>query len=294
MLKLSVENVTKTYRKGKIKALDGFSVEFTSGIYGLLGPNGAGKSTLMNIIADLIRADEGQVLFDGQNILKLGKKFRKRLGYMPQQQTLYEDFTGRRFLWYLAALKGLPAAETKEAVERLLETVRLREFAHKKLRTYSGGMKQRILLAQALLGDPDVLILDEPTAGLDPKERIRLRNHISEIALNKIVILATHVVSDVEFIAKEVLLMNKGRLIASGTAGKVTEPLQGKVFELSVHTDRLAELEKQYGISNLSSDSGGLRARVVTDEPPDSSFSPVVVRPGLEDVYLYLFNEKEA
>ena len=196
-MELEIENVSHTYKNGK-KALSEISTSLTPGVYGLLGPNGAGKSTLMNIITDNLRPTAGEVSLDGNVIWKNSNAYRARLGYMPQQQGLYSSFTGTRFLWYMAALKGLSHREAKTRVNELLELVNLKDAADRRIGGYSGGMKQRLLIAQALLNEPDVLVLDEPTAGLDPKERIRIRNFISEIAADKIVLLATHVVTDVE------------------------------------------------------------------------------------------------
>ena len=224
-MELALNCISKTYKKGSVKALDNFSVTLTPGVYGLLGPNGAGKSTLMNIITDNLNADGGEVVYGGENIKKLGKDYRAVLGYMPQQQGLYDDFTLNRFLWYMAALKGLKKKEAKEKITQLLETVNLTDAAHKKLGSFSGGMKQRALIAQALLNNPEILILDEPTAGLDPKERIRIRNFISEIAEDKIVLISTHVVSDIEFIAKEIILLKKGQLISHDSPNKLTKEL---------------------------------------------------------------------
>ena len=181
MPKLEIKGITKVYKKGAVKALDGFTVTLTTGVYGLLGPNGAGKSTLMNIITDNLNSDKGEVLYDGENIKKLGKNYRSVLGYMPQQQGLYDDFTLNRFLWYMAALKGLKKKEAKEKITSLLDTVNLTNAAHKKLGGFSGGMKQRALIAQALLNDPKILILDEPTAGLDPKGRDEILDQVAKL-----------------------------------------------------------------------------------------------------------------
>ena len=198
-MELCLSGIKKSYNNGKTYAVDGVTATFTPGVYGLLGPNGAGKSTLMNIITQNLKTNSGTVTLDGVPIDHMGADYRSLLGYMPQQQTLYDDFTGERFLWYMAALKGLDKKQAKEAVSRTLDVVNLREERYKKLKSYSGGMKQRVLIAQALLNDPKLLIMDEPTAGLDPKERIRIRNFISEVSKDKIVLLSTHVVSDVEW-----------------------------------------------------------------------------------------------
>ena len=290
MSTLEIRNISKTYKKGAVKALDNFNVVLTPGVYGLLGPNGAGKSTLMNIITDNLNADSGDILYDGENIKKLGKNYRSVLGYMPQQQGLYDDFTLNRFLWYMAALKGLKKKEAKEKITQLLETVNLTDAAHKKLGSFSGGMKQRALIAQALLNNPEILILDEPTAGLDPKERIRIRNFISEIAEDKIVLISTHVVSDIEFIAKEIILLKKGQLISHDSPNKLTKELENKVFEVEIQREDLKYFQDNYRVSNLCHNDNSIIVRIVTDNPPtDCQYT--TAKPTLEDLYLYIFEQ---
>ncbi len=288
MLELFINEIVKTYKKGAVKALDKFTMKLTPGVYGLLGPNGAGKSTLMNIITDNLSADSGEVLYNGENIKKLGRDYRSVLGYMPQQQGLYDDFTLNRFLWYMAALKGVKKKDAKEKITALLETVNLTSSAHKKLGSFSGGMKQRALIAQALLNDPKILILDEPTAGLDPKERIRIRNFVSEIAEDKIVLISTHVVSDVEFIAKEIILIKSGRLLAHGGCDKLTGDIENKVFKIKIKSEELKKVQEQYRVSNLYHEGGEIVARIVSDTAPDG-YSFELLKPTLEDLYLYNF-----
>lgn len=226
---LEIRDLSKNY--GKKEALKGFNYTFEDGIYGMLGANGAGKSTLMNLITDNLKRTGGSIFFDGREILEMGADFRALVGYMPQQQGFYENFSARMFLFYMAELKGIRRREAKKQIEQLLQTVNLVDSADLKIGGFSGGMRQRVLLAQALLGDPKILILDEPTAGLDPKERINLRNYIRQLSENKIILLATHVVSDVETIADRILILKNGELVADDEPKRLVEAVHGENLE---------------------------------------------------------------
>lgn len=283
-MRLQFQNLTKTY--GHTVALDHFTATMSEGVYGILGPNGAGKSTLMNLLTDTVTRDEGEILYEGEEILKQGKAFRAVLGYMPQQQGLYEEFTARHFLCYMAGMKRLNPRQAKEQIPRLLSLVGLSAQADRKIKSFSGGMKQRVLLTQALLGDPKVLVLDEPTAGLDPEERIRIRNYISEISDQKIVLFATHVVSDIESIAEQVLLLDQGRLIRMDTPQNLIRSIAGKVAEGVCTKEELTSFQEKYRIGNVYQRVDGLTLRLVGDELPEH-FQRVTQQIGLEDVYLY-------
>lgn len=277
-MQLKINNVNKFY--GSIKALNDFDMNLKPGIYGLLGANGSGKSTLLNIISQNLKADSGTVeLEPAKDILEV-------LGFMPQQQALYRDMSARAFLHYMAKLKRVK--NTQVQVEDLLEAVNLADIAHKKMKGFSGGMKQRVLLAQALLGDPKVLLLDEPTAGLDPVERIRIRNLISSFSTNKIIILATHVVSDIEYISNQVILLKKGNIIGCKPISEWLQDIQDKVFEMQVNEMELEKLQNKYLVGNIFHSVDGVVARVISDERPSNNAKNV--NPNLEDVYLY-YNE---
>ena len=294
-MELQLEHLSKTY--GTVQALKYISYTFKPGIYGILGANGAGKSTMINLITDNVARDKGSaggsILYDGQDILKLGSRFRGIIGYMPQQQGFYEDFSPKAFLRYMAEIKGIKGKNengqtVKEQIDELLEVVNLTGVAYKKIGGFSGGMKQRVLLAQALLGDPDILILDEPTAGLDPKERIAIRNYIAELSRNKIILFATHVVSDIECIADYVLLLKKGEIIAMGTPVELIEKMHGKVAEITCTLDEVGKLQEKYHIGNIRQRKNGIALRLVGDELPDEAVM-VDENIDLEDVYLYYF-----
>lgn len=282
-MELRIDRLRKNY--GQTQALKGVSCTLTEGVYGLLGPNGAGKSTLLNILSRNLKPTSGAVFLDGSELHSLGTAFFSRIGFMPQQQALYPSFTCRDFLGYCAALRGMKRCETPAAVARVLEQVELSEKADIRISALSGGMKQRLLLAQALLGSADLLLLDEPTAGLDPRQRIAVRNLISSVAAKKIILICTHVVQDVESIAKQILILKKGVLIEQKTPSALISGLQGCVREVLIPTEQLSEMEKTHLVSAVSPEADGrLRLRIVTGEAVGEPAQPT-----LEDVYLYHF-----
>jgi ABC-2 type transport system ATP-binding protein len=309
-MELMITDLKKTY--GNVKALKGINYTFTPGVYGILGANGAGKSTMINLITDNVSRDKngGSIMYsDGEDntvskelvdILKLGAKFRGVVGYMPQQQGFYEEFSPKAFLKYMAEIKGVKSVKSvdeagnvtikkvNQQIDELLEVVNLTSVEYKKIGGFSGGMKQRVLLAQALLGDPKILILDEPTAGLDPKERIGIRNYIAELSRDKIILFATHVVSDIECIADKVLLLKDGEIIATGTPSELIANMQGKVGEVVCTLDDVAALQEKYHIGNIRQRKDGLVLRLVGDELPEEAVK-VDNDIDLEDVYLYYF-----
>lgn len=283
-MEIRISHLTKRF--GDKTALDDVSLTLDAGVHALLGPNGAGKSTLINILTDSIERDKGEVLYNDYEITSLGAKYRELLGYMPQQQRLYDNYTAEEFLKYMAAVKGIAPARAREQIAELLKVVNLWEVRRKKVGGFSGGMKQRVLLAQALLGEPRILILDEPTAGLDPSERINIRNYIATVAQKMIVLFATHVVSDIECIAKNVIMIRDGRICKTGTPMELIDGMQGKVGELPCKLEDLEQLQTKYCVGNVYQRREGLRVRIVGDELPEEAL-PVKDSIDLEDVYMY-------
>ena len=285
-MQLTLDRLTKQY--GSKIALDRIDATFEPGIYGLLGANGAGKTTMMRLICDILKPTSGEVTFNGTNIREMGESYRAAIGYLPQDFGYYPNFTAMNFLLYMASLKGLNARYAKEKSLELLETVNLSEVKGKKIKTFSGGMKQRLGIAQAFLNNPQILILDEPTAGLDPKERVKFRNRISSFAENKIVILSTHIVTDVEYIADEILVIKGGTLLKKGAESTIIQEISGKVWECRVTRQEAERLENRFIVCNSKTENGEAVLRIVSDNKPCDT--AVSVSPCLEDLYLYYFH----
>lgn len=278
---LSIQNLSKSYKQ--VKALQGFSCNLHIGIHALLGPNGSGKSTLMNLLTQNLSADGGEILFRGENVKTLGRKYRERIGFMPQNAGIPAGFTLYEFLLYMACLKNIPRREAKAQAERLMEQVDLTDCIHRKIGTFSGGMKQRALLAQAMLGEPDLLILDEPTAGLDPMQRLKVKNLLASYGTAKCVLIATHIVSDVEDLASRLLFLKKGTLAAEGTPAELKNALNGLFWDLPKE-----ELSPCHTLVKLLPAG----ARVLSQAKPSPGAIPAV--PDLEDCYYYHFGEESS
>lgn len=284
-MKLSFENISKLY--GDTVALQQIDLTLGSGVYGLLGPNGAGKTTLMRIMTDLLAPSTGRVLLDGQDIAVMGAAFRKKLGYLPQDFGVYPNFTAEQFLLYIARLKGLSKFDAKRQTDGLLHMVGLEDKKQKKLKGFSGGQRQRVGIAQALLGDPEILVLDEPTAGLDPEERIRFRGIISDLSQQKLVLLSTHIVSDLEAVANEIILLRKGVVLEMQKLASLLEHLNGQVWLVTVPVADEAALTKQYTCSNVMHTDGKSVIRLLSKSAPRPDAVPTA--PNMEDLYLYYF-----
>ena len=286
-MELTISNLTKEF--GTLRAVDHVNFTMTNGVYGLLGVNGAGKTTLMRMLTTLIKPTSGEILWDGQDVYAMDGQYRKLLGYLPQDFGYYPDFSIYDYLMYIASIKGIRPTVAKERVKLLLKQVGLVRARHKKMKTLSGGMKRRAGIAQAMLNDPKILILDEPTAGLDPSERIRFRNLISELSEDRIVLLSTHIVSDIEYIANEILLMKDGCITMSGTAEEIVASMPEKIWTFTVPKAQIDTYLKSYKVANVKTVPGGAELRVLSTVRPNAT--AVEAEPNLEDAFLYHFGE---
>lgn len=287
-MELKLTELTKTF--GSVNAVDHVSYTLGRGVYGLLGVNGAGKTTLMRMLTTLVKPTCGTITLDGKDIFELDRSYRNLLGYLPQEFGVYPEFTVQDYLLYIASIKGLRPAAAKERVKALLHQVGLTKARNKKMKALSGGMKRRAGIAQAMLNDPKILILDEPTAGLDPNERIRFRNLISELASDRIVLLSTHIVSDIESIADEILLMKDGKITTSGTAEDLLAAMPEDVWSITVPRETAGNYLKSFKVSNVRSVPGGAQLRVLSALQP--SPEAVLEDATLEDLFLSYFGEK--
>lgn len=288
-MKVTFKGISKQY-KGKY-ALENFTSELENGIYGLLGANGAGKTTLINIFVGILKSDKGQVLINDIDVRNLGIEFLSHIGYLPQYPQFYKNFEVMDFLRYMCVLKDIPKEQGEKRAKELLEIVNLSDASSKKIGALSGGMRQRVGIAQAMLNDPDILILDEPTAGLDPQERIRFRNLITKFSENRIVLLATHIVSDIEYIANQVILLKNGKLLKQDSPQALVSGIEGKVWTVNVKDQTMEEKLNHLKISNMMRDHEGIHLRVIDDEKPDAN--AVNIQPNLEDVFLYYSGDGE-
>ena len=296
-MEIVMSGIAKAF--GTNQVLRDVSITLKEGeVHALMGENGAGKSTLMNILTDNLKADAGEITYTSdegvtEDVLKMGVRFREKLGFMPQYPGLYPNFTVERFMWYMAALKGLSREKAKADIPAILAAVELDDVPRRKIGALSGGMKQRLALAQAVLGDPEILILDEPTAGLDPKQRIAIRNYIAKIAFDKIVLIATHVVPDIEFIAKDIILLKKGVIVDNAPPHQLTKKIEGKVWNVPCEETEVQQMQDTYRVTNISRDDehGDVILRILAEEKPKEGAKAAA--PTLEDYYLYVFGDAE-
>ncbi|KHD13847.1 ABC transporter ATP-binding protein [Clostridium butyricum] len=292
MNKLEIKNLTKIY--GKKRANDGITVTLENGVYGLLGPNGAGKTTLMKQITTLIKPDKGEILYSGKDIFNMDDKYRNIIGYLPQEFGVYKNFTAKQFLQYVGALKGMSGKNLNSKVNELLELVGLYDVRNKSIGKFSGGMKRRVGIAQVLLNDPKIIVLDEPTAGLDPQERTRFRNLIAKISRDKIIILSTHIISDIESVAKETIMVKEGKLLMKGTHREILSDMNNKVYNISVNNEEeINRIQEKYKVISIQSDVDSTILRVVSDTmPKELNVESTSAR--FEDVYMFYFDLENA
>lgn len=287
-MKLILDNLTKDF--GDFTAVDHINLSMTNGVYGLLGVNGAGKTTLMRMLCTLLKPTSGNIYCNGKDIFKMDSEYRNLLGYLPQDFGFYPEFTVKDYLLYISSIKGIRPVVAKKRTNELMGKVGLTKVANKKLKKLSGGMKRRAGIAQAMLNNPKILILDEPTAGLDPNERIRFRNLISEISEERMVLLSTHIVSDVEYIANEILLMKDGTIVNKGTLDKIINSMPEKVWNCFVPQSIVSTITKKYKVSNMKTNQHEVELRIISAEKPCET--AVSTPSALEDVFLFYFGEK--
>lgn len=286
---LVVNNVSKKY--GSFYALKDINLEFNNGVYALLAPNGAGKTTLIKLLTTLIFPTSGEILYKGTDIVSLDGEYRDIIGYLPQDFGYYRNYTPRKFLLYLAALKGIKKEDAVEKVKEVLKVVSLENVENKKMKGFSGGMIQRVGIAQALLNDPKILILDEPTAGLDPKERVRFRNLLSDLSRDRIVIISTHIVSDIEFISNEVIMIKDHKILYKDSIENICSTLDGMVYETSMTFEESKEFRKKYILLSEKQDGGIMKARFISQGNNDEKW--IKVNSNIEDVFLYQYRDEE-
>lgn len=287
-MELRFESLTKKF--GSFTAVNHIDFTMTNGVYGLLGVNGAGKTTLMRMLCTLLTPTGGAITYNGRDIFKMDGEYRRLLGYLPQEFGFYPEFTVRDYLLYIAAIKGIRPAVARKRTKELIAKVGLSKAADKKMKKLSGGMKRRAGVAQAMLNNPEILVLDEPTAGLDPNERIRFRNLISELSEERLVLLSTHIVSDIEYIANEIWLMKDGAFVRTGTADEIIRSMPESVWQCNVDKGMVSEYMKRYKISNLKAEPYGADLRIISEEKPAENAR--LTEASLEDVFLYYFGEK--
>ena len=287
-MKLELDGLTKEF--GDFTAVNHINLTMTNGVYGLLGVNGAGKTTLMRMLCTLLKPTSGTICCNGKDIFNMDSEYRKLLGYLPQDFGFYPEFTVEDYLLYIAALKGIRPVVAKKRVKELISKVGLSKAAHKKMKKLSGGMKRSAGIAQAMLNNPKILILDEPTAGLDPNERIRFRNLISELSEDRLVLLSTHIVSDIEYIANEIWLMKDGEVLHKGSIEELINSMTETVWECLVPKNRVSDFMEKYKISNMKSEINQIMLRIISHEKPVEN--AMRVEASLEDVFLYYFGEK--
>ncbi|MBU5675108.1 ABC transporter ATP-binding protein [Alkaliphilus sp. MSJ-5] len=285
---LMVNNVSKSY--GKFSVLKNINLEFTNGVYGLLAPNGAGKTTLIKMLTTLLFPNEGEILYNGTDIFKMGDNYRDILGYLPQDFGYYKSYSPRKFLHYLSALKGMDRKNSDEKINELLKLVGLENVADKKMKKFSGGMIQRVGIAQAMLNDPKILILDEPTAGLDPKERVRFRNLLTDLSRERIVILSTHIVSDIESIANEIIMIKDRAVLYKDNLKNICKILDGMVYETEIEFDQVLNFRQQYFSLSEKQEDGKMKIRFISENKLEDGW--IHVNPSIEDVFLYVYKDE--